>query len=336
MRRSLIFFLIFSLTAVFSSGFVVFETKKFEKDIEKIYSAQIPANLRQGESSRPITLLFTGDIMLDRGVEFAVNKYGQSDWKFPFFQTREFLKRADILFGNLEGPISDKGAKVGSIYSFRADPEVIDGLTYAGFDILSVANNHILDYSRLAMEDTFLRLEDAGINYVGGGFSKKEARSPIIKEVKGTKIAFLAYTNAGSEYWQAGENNSGIAWLDEKIADDIKIAKEKADLVVVSMHFGEEYQIQPNAGQRHFAYLAIDSGADLVVGHHPHVAQPIEQYKQGYIAYSLGNFVFDQGFSEETMKGLLLKVLVRSGKIKEVIPIDVRINNNFQPEIAEN
>lgn len=336
MRQRPYLILIFSLLAASCSGFVIFETKKFEKDIEKMYSAQILANLRQEGNSPPIILLFTGDMMLDRGVEMAVNKYGQGDWEFPFLKIADYLKKADVLFGNLEGPISDKGVKVGSIYSFRAAPEVIKGLTYAGFDILSVANNHILDYAREAMEDTFLRLREANINYVGGGFNRKEARSPIIKEIRGTKIAYLAYTNAGSKYWQAGENNAGIAWLDEEIADDIKTAREKADVVIVSMHFGDEYQILPNENQKYFAHLAIDSGADLVIGHHPHAVQEIEKYKERYIAYSLGNFIFDQGFSEETMKGLLLEVLVRGGKIKEVIPINVRINNNFQPEIAEN
>ncbi|MDO8436341.1 MAG: CapA family protein [bacterium] len=330
------FFLIFLLFAALFSGLIVFETKKFENNITNIYSAQIFISLQRNENLPQITLLFAGDIMLDRGVEFAVNKYGQGNWQFPFLKTRGVLEKADVLFGNLEGPISDKGVKVGSIYSFRANPKAIDGLTYAGFDILSVANNHILDYSRLAMEDTFLRLRAAGIDYIGGGFNEKEVRLGVIKEIQNTKIAYLAYTNLGSENWQAKGDDSGIAWLDEKIAEDIKIAKEKADVVIVSMHFGEEYQVQPDAKQKRFAHLAVDSGADLVVGHHPHVAQPIERYKQGYVAYSLGNFVFDQGFSEETMRGLLLEVLVQDGKVKEVIPINIRINNNFQPEIAGN
>ncbi len=100
------------------------------------------------------------------------------------------------------------------------------------------------------------------------------------------------------------------------------------------MHFGEEYQIKANSSQKLFAHLAIDSGADLIVGHHPHVVQEVEHYKEGYIAYSLGNFVFDQGFSKGTMNGLLLKVVVENTKIKEVIPIEIKINKFFQPEVA--
>lgn len=105
-------------------------------------------------------------------------------------------------------------------------------------------------------------------------------------------------------------------------------------MVIVSFHFGEEYQSKSNSIQKFWAKLAIDSGADLVIGHHPHVIQEIEKYKGKYIAYSLGNFVFDQGFSQETMRGLLLKVIIENGKIKEVIPIEIKINKFFQPEIA--
>jgi poly-gamma-glutamate synthesis protein (capsule biosynthesis protein) len=287
-----------------------------------------------------ITLFFVGDIMLDRGVELEIKKNGNSDFKFPFLKIEKDLKEATILFGNLEGPISDKGQKVGSIYSFRMDPKSIDGLLFAGFDVLSVANNHMFDYSRVALDDTFSRLKKAGIDYVGGGFSETEAYSPKIIEVNGSagspqaKIAFLAFNDIGVPSWEAKGERTGMALLDkDKLEKSIKNAKNQADLVVVSMHFGDEYKSFPNQKQKTMAQLAIDSGADLVVGHHPHVIEPVEKYKEGWIAYSLGNFIFDQNFSEETMKGLVLKVFVENGKIKEVIPVEFKINQNFQPEI---
>ncbi len=286
---------------------------------------------KRAEDSK-IIIFAVGDIMLDRGVEYEIEKEGNNDFKFPFLKIADYLKKADILFGNLESVISDKGVKVGSIYSFRAKPEAIDGLTYAGFDIVSVANNHIFDYSREAMEDNFKRLKEVGINYVGGGFNEKEIRAGITEEIKDTKITFLGYANKGSEYWQATETRSGIGWLDERIEDDIKKAKEKSDLVIVSFHWGEEYQRQPNEEQKYFAHLAINSGADLVIGHHPHVIQPIEKYKDGWIAYSLGNFVFDQGFSEETMEGLLLKVIIEDKKMKEISSKKIEISDFFQPQ----
>lgn len=335
-KAPIFYFLIFVSVAFLGGVFLIFEIEKFEKEISKIFPTQTSISFLKPHQDQAITLFFVGDIMLNRGVQKMVEKYGNGDFKFPFLRIADDLKKADILLGNLEGPISDKGKKAGSIYSFRNNPQAIEGLKFAGFDFLSVASNHIFDYGRSAMEDTFLRLKDGGIDYVGGGFNREEACGPRIKEIKGIKIAFLAFTNLGSKNWQAGENSSGICWLDEKIRDYIQEVKEGADLVIVSIHFGEEYQSQPTLEQKYFARLAIDSGADLVIGHHPHVVQEIEKYKQGYIAYSLGNFIFDQSFSEETMTGLLLKVLVKDGKIKELIPIGIKINDLFQSEIKDN
>jgi poly-gamma-glutamate synthesis protein (capsule biosynthesis protein) len=216
------------------------------------------------------------------------------------------------------------------------NPMAIECLKCYGFDLLSLANNHILDYGRLAMEDTFLRLKQAGIDYVGAGFNENEACFPKIKEMKNTKIAFLAFTNVGSPLWQAKENSSGICWLNEKnLEKGIKSAKERADIILVMFHFGDEYKTKSNSIQKYFSHLAIDLGADLIIGHHPHVVQEIEEYKGKYIAYSLGNFIFDQNFSKETMEGMLLKVVIENKKIKEILPIKTKINQFFQVELIE-
>ena len=325
-RNSLLEILILIIIAATVGLVLISEEKKTEKEIGSLYVVPMVEN-------SPIVLMFVGDIMLDRGVEYIIEKEG-GDFKFPFLKIAAKIKKANILFGNLESVISDKGENVGSAYSFRADPKAIEGLVFAGFDILSVANNHVFDYGRLAMEDSFNRLKSASIDYVGGGFNEAEAYSPVIKNIKGTKIAFLAYDSIGLEYWSAKKDKSGIAWLgEEKLVNDIKLAKESADLVIVSMHFGEEYQPESNGEQKKFARLAIDSGANLVVGHHPHVVQEIEEYNGGYIAYSLGNFIFDQDFSKETKKGLLLKIIVQNKRIIKIIPVQAEINQYFQPEI---
>lgn len=305
---------------------------------EEIKSLYLITTINQfpTRKEKPITLMFVGDIMLDRGVKYMVEEYGRGDYKFPFLKIADYLNTTDILFANLESIISDKGEKVGSIYSFRAEPQAIEGLKFAGFDIVSVANNHIFDYGRGAMEDSFWRLKEGGIDYVGSGFNEREAYSPIIKEVEGVKIAFLAFTNLGSEHWSAREDQSGPSWLTTgNLERGIKKAKDEADLVIVSMHFGEEYLSSPTSEQEFFARLAIDAGVDLVVGHHSHIIQPIEKHGQGFIAYSLGNFVFDQAFSDQTLKGLLLKVIIEDAKIKELIPIEIKINQYFQPEIIK-
>ena len=324
-------FFLFLLLSIISLIFVWF----VNREVNSLYLISSVFERKQ-EREKPITLMFVGDVMLDRGVKLMLEKHGNKDYKFPFLKIEPKLKEADILVGNLEGPISDKGKKVGSIYSFLMNPKSIEGLIFAGFDVLSVANNHIFDYGREAMEDTFLRLKEAKIDYVGGGFDKTEACSPRIRKLKRTKIAFLGFTNLGSLFWEARDGVSGICWLSkENLEKEIKEAKNKADLVIVLFHFGNEYQKRASSEQKYFAHLAIDLGADLVVGHHPHVIQEIEEYKGKYIAYSLGNFVFDQNFSKETMEGLILKVVIEAKKIKEVIPIKFEINQYFQPELSK-
>lgn len=281
-----------------------------------------------------ITLLFAGDIMLDRGVEFYIVQH--NDWKLPFLHIADTLQKADLVFGNLESVISDKGQNLGSIYSFRASPKTLEGLIFAGFDILSVANNHSLDWGIEAFVDSMVRLRQAGIATVGGGTTKEQAHTPVIKEIKGTTIGFLGYSNLGSPLWQAMEHTPGIAWVDEntllEFQKDIQRAKNEVDVLFVSIHFGEEYQKEPNLVQQILSKAAIDAGADVVVGHHPHVTQPVEHHNDGWIAYSLGNFVFDQGFSPETMEGMLLEVNIEGKQITQVIPRVIRINRHFQPE----
>ncbi|PJA02012.1 poly-gamma-glutamate biosynthesis protein, partial [bacterium (Candidatus Gribaldobacteria) CG_4_10_14_0_2_um_filter_36_18] len=215
-------------------------------------------------------------------------------------------------------------------------PEAVDGLVYGGFDILSLANNHMLDYQRIALEDTMNILKENKIDYVGAGFNKEEAFSLKIKEIKNTRIGFLAYTNLGPGNWKAGEKNSGMAWISEndigEIAEDIKKSKKEVDILIISLHAGEEYEENPTSFQTSFAMNCIENGADLVVGHHSHVVQKIERYNDGWIAYSLGNFIFDQGFSEETMKSIILKVAIKDKKIKEISSEDIKINKYFQPD----
>ncbi|HUW71722.1 MAG TPA: CapA family protein [Candidatus Humimicrobiaceae bacterium] len=322
---------------LFTIGLVFLIIASFLIEPEVVEITPLPPQASAPIEDKESTIILVGDIMLNRGVEDMIDKHGDGDFNFPFLKIANYLNKANIVFGNLESVISDKGNRIGSIYSFRAEPETVEGLTFAGFNVLSLANNHAFDYGRAALEDTFLRLKEVGIDCVGAGFNEEEAYFPIIKDIEGTKIAFLAYTNLGSPSWAAKGENSGIAWVPEndfeKIKENIKSAKENSDVLIVSLHAGEEYQAELTEFQIDFAKAAIDAGADLVVGHHPHMIQPVEEYGQGYIVYSLGNFIFDQDFSDETMKGILLKVIVREGKIENVIPVEIKINQYFQPEI---
>lgn len=334
MNKRLFFIFLF-----FISGAILYFSVSFLTEPKVLETSLKPAQFSEPKiiENETVTIILVGDIMLDRGVEYLIEKHGCGDFKFPFLKIADYLKTADIVFGNLEGVISDKGIKVGSIYSFRARPEAIEALKFAGFNVLSLANNHALDYTKAALEDCLTRLNNDQIEYIGAGFTEKEAFSPLIKKINGLKIGFLAYTNLGPESWRAGENNSGIAWISkddfEKIKNDIETAKKESNVLIVSLHSGEEYQKEPTQFQVDFAKMAIDAGADLVIGHHPHVVQLNEIYNGGYIFYSLGNFIFDQNFSDQTLKGQILELLIESGTIKKVNPLSIKINDFFQPQL---
>jgi len=276
-----------------------------------------------------IKLGFVGDIMLDRRVKKSIMENGGGDYRFPFWRAANILQKYDILFGNLEGPISAGGEDQGSAYSFRMDPQSAEAIKFAGFDIVSLANNHISDWGREATADTINYLDKARIAYVGAG---SNPYSPKIVNISDTKLAFLAFTNVGAK-------RGDIAFIskndDPILESEIKKAKTDADIVIVYFHFGTEYQLEPGADEVELAHKAIDFGADLVVGSHPHTIEKIEKYKEKYIAYSLGNFVFDQDFAPLTMQGMLLEARLENKTIIGVTGKTVKINQYFQAEIEE-
>jgi len=291
----------------------------------------------QDEKKKTHTILFTGDIMLDRGVKMMTEKHGEGDYTFPFLNISKKLQSADILFGNLESMISDKGRDMGSLYSFRADPGALDGLVFAGFDVVSLANNHTFDYGREAFEDTMERLEEAGISYTGAGFDKEEAHSPTILLLdEDTRVGFLGYTEFLYPHARATKETSGTTTFSkENMEEDINTAKEETDFLVVTFHYGDEYQKKPNERQKLLSRKAIDYGADIVIGHHPHVTQPVEEYEGKYIAYSLGNFIFDQYFSEETMRGFMLEVELTENEITKINKVHYELNEFYQPKVTK-
>lgn len=281
-------------------------------------------------TSTPLSMIFVGDIMLSRAIGNIMTK--RKDWCYPFLNVAETLKDADITFGNLEGPISSKGVNIGSIYSFRASPQAVNGLRCAGIDVVSIANNHMWDYGRDAFNETLKILKENNIEYAGGGATYEEAHAARIIETQGTRVAFLGYTNLLPASLGKVTSRPAVAFpYEEDVVRDIQNAVKISDIVVVSVHWGDEYHTKHNAFQEKLGRLIIDSGADLVIGHHPHVVQEVEKYKTGYIAYSLGNFVFDQNFSVDTHWGLTLKVFVENKKIINIEERKVTFNSSYQP-----
>jgi len=284
------------------------------------------------EPKKITTIAFVGDIMLDRGVKGSVNKNFAGDYNQLFKNAGE-LKDYDILFGNLEGAVSNTGNNVGSIYSFRMNPVVMGVLKDAGFDIVSFANNHVGDWNVAGFKDTLVRLDTAGIQHTGAGLNKVESEKVTIIEKNGIKFGFVGFSDVGPNWIQAKEKTPGILLAsDPKLPDIIKTAKEQCDVLIVSFHWGTEYQKIHNIRQEKLAHTAIDTGADMVIGHHPHVVQDIRLYKEKPIVYSLGNFIFDQYFSKDTMQGMMYVVTFEDKKIIETSQKTVQLNKFFQIE----
>lgn len=282
-----------------------------------------------------LSLAFVGDVMLDRGVETSVMKNGAGNFSWLFKNVGD-LAATDILFGNLEGPVSDQGKDLGSQYSFRMAPAALDALVKAGFDAVAVANNHAGDWGATAFSDSLNRLSKARILAVGGGVNLVEASRVKIISKNGYRVGFLAASDVGPAWLAASDTKAGLILAsDPKWPQMIKEAAKQVDILVVSYHFGNEYEKQPSVRQRELAQMAIDNGARIVVGHHPHVVQNVEKYKNGIIAYSLGNFIFDQYFSEDTMTGLALKVKFVGDELTEASSVQVTLNPQYQPSLQQ-
>jgi len=298
-----------------------------------IYNWDKKTNAEQEGGEEKAHLIFVGDIMMDRGVE-AKLKQNPSYSYDDLFNFTPRLKTADIAFGNLEGPASLVGYDLGNLYSFRMEPKALEALATAGFDVLSFANNHVGDWGRAAFEDTVVRARALGMGVAGAGLSTLEAREPIIVERHGIRFGYIAFSDVGPE-WLTGPDGQPamLSTANPLIKTIIERAARQVDHLIVSYHFGEEYEKSPNRRQRDLARRAINAGASIVVGHHPHVVQEVERYKGGVIAYSLGNFIFDQSFSKETMQGLALEVIASKTEIIDVRENIFKINDKYQPVI---
>ncbi|MGE5372646.1 MAG: CapA family protein [Solirubrobacterales bacterium] len=291
--------------------------------------------LPKQESTNTVTLLAVGDIMLARSLNTLTLRYGDD---YPFVEIQALLRDADLTFGNLESPISGRGrAMPGKQIAFRGRPVMAQILAQTGFDVLSVANNHAVDYDSEALEDTLNLLWEKGVAAVGAGENIDEARQPVIIEKDGVRVGFLAYTIFADTWFHAGykrpfratEERSGVAPLEEEmILEDLAALKPRVDIVVISLHWGVEYQHTPQPDQVKLAHRLIDQGATLIIGHHPHVIQGVERYNNGLIAYSLGNFVFDQNNHVNTRQGLILQTRLAKRGVKSVSVLPVFIDKS--------
>ncbi len=226
----------------------------------------------------------------------SVYKNFAGDYNQLFQTTLPYFTTDDITFANLEGPVSSRGVNVGSKFSFRFEPKVAEVLKNSGVDIVSVANNHEGDWSRVAYDDTLKYLTDAGVLFAGGNANYADATTPTIIEKNGLKIGYIGFTDVGPHWMPADTTHSGVLLADDPDFDTIvQNASKSVDILIVSFHFGVEYNVgHHTTRQEELAHRAIDDGAKIVAGHHPHVEEDTEEYNGGFIMYSLGNFIFDQ------------------------------------------
>jgi len=271
--------------------------------------------------SSTVILRFAGDLLLAGHYEEAAG-----DTPGIAFENFNLFRTDDVSVVNHECPITDRGTKTPKPYNFRMRPTYTKALTDAGIELVNLANNHIFDYGEEGLFDTISYLDSAGVFHVGAGRTSAEARKPNLMKIKGRRIGFLGYYGGG-EAPAAGRSTPGVAPRNlGVIRQDLKALRQvdSVDFVVVLLHWGTEKATMPDSGQQEFAHSVIDAGADAVVGHHAHVLQGIERYRNGVIAYSLGNFVFG-GNSRDTYDTALLEIrLTSEGTEYDLIPVGLR------------
>lgn len=244
-------------------------------------AAQVPAE--------EITLVATGDIRLDGPQGVLLKLMG------PAALTRRVRPwlSGDIVFGNLETAVTGRGEKAEKRWNIRCPAKNLDALSEAGYTVLNLANNHVMDYGRTGLEDTLDALNERGFLHMGAGKDLGAARRPVFVEAGGLKVGFLGLTSTVPDEMWAKARKAGTAYSDfDRFPRWIREARKGCDVLVVSFHGGVEKADFPHEIQRAFGRAAVDAGADLVLGHHPHVLQPVELYKGKPILHSLGNFIF--------------------------------------------
>lgn len=262
------------------------------------------------------TLLATGDVIPARVVNIQATKF--NNFKWPYEKTHNILKSADITFINLETPLIKDCPLINEGFKFCGSYKNIEGLIFSGVDVASLANNHAGNYGLDAIKETAGLLTNNNILATG-------INGAIYKDVRGLKLAFLGYNDIGYK-------QDGISWADEeKIRTEIIEAKKNAGIVIVTFHWGVEYQSQPDERQKYLGHFTIDAGADLVIGNHPHWIQPVEVYKGKLITYAHGNFVFDQEWSLKTKQGVVGKYTFYDNQLIDLEFLPIQIENYGQP-----
>jgi len=288
----------------------------------------------ENQRKNDFTILCGGDILLAEGADAAMREHGSN---YPFMKIHNEIRKYDIFFANLESPITDRGTPfTDKPYTFRLSHEFADSLCVLGVNVLSLANNHIMDYGKPGLEDTIACLDKLDIRHAGAGNNLTRARRPAILRRGNTDLLFLAFCGRPPVEFYADMENPGTSPMHtENIIRDIQKYKTGKNILIVSLHWGIEQRSTPRRYQVRLAHMIIDAGADCIIGHHPHWPQAVEIYRNRPIFYSLGNFV--NGFCNKIEKDNILAVLHYSenvlGKIEILALAGKNRDMSFQPYV---
>lgn len=295
-------------------------------ETEDLFSGEELEKHLQSLKDPPLSLVAVGDIMLGGRSRPFINEFGSN---YPFQAVRPLLSRAPIGLANLEGPLARRAQKQERNFTYRVNPKLTRAMLKAGINVVTLANNHLLDCGREGVLETLQALADAGVAAIGAGVNKPAAHAPVISQAGSMRVGLLGY------YWNHRTSARG-PWpgsaMDppEDLAVDIAALKGKVDRIVATFHWGVPYVREPSEADRAKARFAVDCGADMVIGHHPHVVQPFEVYRGRAIFYSVGNFTFGSGNSRA--ESLLLAVRFEKTKtVVQVYPVYVK---NRDPRVA--
>jgi len=311
------------------------------------------------------TLVAGGDVLLDRGVALAIGASSRGvdfpwdggtvkitsrckdcsvfGWDLPRTQrtgndgvVRDLLSGADLAIANFENPAPEAYRFHDHGTVFSANPAYIEGLADAGIDYVSLGNNHIRDAGARGILETLKNLDDWSIAHSGAGANLAAARAPALLHAGGITVAILSYDTIASSYWAGPERAGSASMTADNVREDVAAARAAgADLVIVFPHWGTEYDPTPFAGQRKLAESAIDAGADMIIGNHAHWAAGLEVYQGKPIWYALGNFVFDQTWSEPTMEGITLELTFDGARLIQIRMRPHLILDRAQPNFMD-
>jgi len=269
-----------------------------------------------------------GTVVLARGIGSTLDK--TNDIYRPWRGAKDFFYNADLAIVNFKSPLVAAWEKPISKWILKGKEKYVGGLLFAGIDLVSLSGNHMGDAGKDGLLETINILKKSGIVSVGAGMNKEQAYNYHIWEVKGVKYAFLAVNSVGGSISKAQDGeasleNVGVSWIDEDALEAVKKAKENADVVVVIANWGKEYKAKPTQTEIYWGRAMVNAGADIILGDQAHWVQNYEFYNNSYIAYGLGNYIFDQYWSEKTKEGILQKLLFYDGRLVNIVTIPVKL-----------